>query len=105
MQVFATPLPLAWKWFPGRKGVVSGFILGGFGAGSTLFNMISSKYANPLRLPPVEGTGEFPAEVHEPSLPARGRRADADVAHHPASFSLQSNTLQPTPPPTVAPTR
>ena len=50
-MVFSTPLPLAWQWFPARKGLVSGLILAGFGSGSMLFNVLGSKFANPGRFP------------------------------------------------------
>ena len=37
----------AWEWFPQRKGLVTGLILGGYGFGSFIFAQISTWLVNP----------------------------------------------------------
>jgi len=51
-----------WKWFPRRRGLVSGAVLTGFGAGGFFFNRIGTKLANPNNLNAIDGT--FPMEVY-----------------------------------------
>ena len=41
------PLICGWEWFPTRKGLVTGCILGGYGFGSFIFSQISTKIVNP----------------------------------------------------------
>ena len=44
---YLTPLIWGWEHFPNRKGMVSGFIISGFGLGAFLFGYISLAIANP----------------------------------------------------------
>ena len=44
---YTAPLILGFKWFPTRKGMVSGIILAGFGLGGFFFNKLGSMLANP----------------------------------------------------------
>lgn len=38
---------LAWKYIPGREGILTGVIFAGFGSGGSLFNYLSSVLVNP----------------------------------------------------------
>lgn len=60
---YTAPMIAGWSWLPKSKGLVSGAVLTGFGAGGFFFNIIGSKIANPLSNDPVNG--KFPAEVYE----------------------------------------
>lgn len=44
---YFTPLVCGWEWFPDRKGMVSGIILGGFGFGAFFFGLIAMEMINP----------------------------------------------------------
>ena len=68
--VYWTPIICGWEWFPERKGLVSGVIIGGFGFGAFIFGFISTAIANPNNLKPSvphDGSGFsdnlFPVEV------------------------------------------
>jgi hypothetical protein len=50
-----------WKWFPNSKGLVTGAVLTGFGAGGFFFNLIGTKLINPDNLKAVKGV--FPNQV------------------------------------------
>lgn len=41
------PLICGWEWFPDKKGLVTGCILGGYGFGSFIFSQVSTKLVNP----------------------------------------------------------
>lgn len=59
-----TPSPPAntgWKWYPDSKGLVSGAVLTGFGAGGFFFNLLGTKLINPDNAKPIGGS--FPARV------------------------------------------
>eukprot|EP01035_Chromulina_nebulosa_P019271 gene19271-25128_t len=60
---YTAPMIAGWKWLPNSKGLVSGAILTGFGAGGFFFNLIGTKIVNPKGYDPVEGV--FPNEVYE----------------------------------------
>lgn len=59
---YTAPMIAGWSWMPQSKGLVSGAVLTGFGAGGFFFNIIGSKIANPLGSDPVNG--KFPDEVY-----------------------------------------
>jgi OFA family oxalate/formate antiporter-like MFS transporter len=61
---YTAPMAAGWKWLPDKKGLVSGIILTGFGAGGFVFNIIGTKLMNPKGLNVVTG-GSFPAEVYD----------------------------------------
>ena len=44
---------VAWQYFPGHEGKVSGVIMGGFGIGGFMFTLIGEKMINPDGLKPV----------------------------------------------------
>src|SRR5437867_613487 len=39
---YATPIPVASKWFPDRRGLVVGLMVGGYGAGSAIFGPVAT---------------------------------------------------------------
>jgi OFA family oxalate/formate antiporter-like MFS transporter len=39
---YATPMPVASKWFPDKRGLVVGLMVGGYGAGSAIFGPIAT---------------------------------------------------------------
>lgn len=45
--LYVLPIKICWEYFPNRKGVVSGVIIGMFGLGGFSFNLISSHLINP----------------------------------------------------------
>jgi OFA family oxalate/formate antiporter-like MFS transporter len=44
---YATPTPVASKWFPDRRGLVVGLMVGGYGGGSAIFGTLASGYLVP----------------------------------------------------------
>ena len=48
---YGLPLGVAMRWFPKKKGLVNGIIVGGFGLGAFIFNQVQTAYLNPLNLP------------------------------------------------------
>eukprot|EP00929_Paragymnodinium_shiwhaense_P110053 TRINITY_DN76759_c0_g1_i1.p1 TRINITY_DN76759_c0_g1~~TRINITY_DN76759_c0_g1_i1.p1 ORF type:complete len:586 (-),score=93.74 TRINITY_DN76759_c0_g1_i1:100-1785(-) len=62
---YMAPIVASWRFFPKRKGLVSGTILAGFGAGGFLFSMVGSSLANPQALQPLAETGLFPESVFQ----------------------------------------
>jgi MFS family permease len=59
---YAAPMIAGWKWLPNGKGLVSGVILTGFGAGGFIFSLLGTSLVNPKGLNPIGG--KFPAEVY-----------------------------------------
>jgi len=51
---YASPMAVAMQWFPKKKGLVNGFIVGGFGMGAFLFNQVQTAYLNPHNYSPDE---------------------------------------------------
>mmetsp|Transcript_7305 Transcript_7305/g.9755 ORF Transcript_7305/g.9755 Transcript_7305/m.9755 type:complete len:487 (-) Transcript_7305:93-1553(-) len=47
-MAYPAPLSCGYQWMPRHKGMVSGFIVSGFGAGAFVFNQVSTKTANPM---------------------------------------------------------
>jgi MFS family permease len=47
---YSPPMAVAMRWFPKQKGLVNGFIVGGFGMGAFMFNQIQTAYLNPKNL-------------------------------------------------------
>lgn len=48
---YISPLCCGMKWFPNRKGLVNGVIVGGFGMGALIFNFVQTAFLNPKNLP------------------------------------------------------
>jgi len=44
---YAPPMGVAMRWFPKKKGLVNGIIVGGFGMGAFIFNQVQVFYLNP----------------------------------------------------------
>lgn len=59
---YTAPMAAGWKWMPNSKGLVSGGVLAGFGAGGFLFSLIGSGHVNPDGLNPIDGS--FPPAVY-----------------------------------------
>jgi len=57
---YAPPMAVAMKWFPRKKGLVNGVIVGGFGMGAFIFNTVQTTYLNPDNHSPEDG-GYFSA--------------------------------------------
>ena len=57
---YAPPMAVAMKWFPRKKGLVNGIIVGGFGMGAFIFNTVQTSYLNPLNHSP-QSDGYFSA--------------------------------------------
>ena len=55
-----------WEFFPNRKGMVSGIIVGGFGFGTFIFGFISTALVNPDNVEPFQvpnGDVLYPFEI------------------------------------------
>jgi len=61
---YAPPMGVAMKWYPRKKGLVNGIIVGGFGMGAFIFNTVQTTYLNPLNFSPRED-GYFSADQSE----------------------------------------
>ena len=44
---YSTPMPVGSKWFPDRRGLVIGLMVGGYGAGSAIFGTLASGWLVP----------------------------------------------------------
>ena len=44
---YTTPLVVGMRWFPEHKGTVNGCIIFGFGAASTIFDLVQTQFINP----------------------------------------------------------
>ena len=51
---YAPPMTAAMRWFPRNKGLVNGIIVGGFGLGASIFNIVQTGYMNPLNKTPSD---------------------------------------------------
>jgi len=58
--VYQIPLMCGWEWFPDRKGLVSGLVIGGFGLAAFTFGFITTAIANPEDFPPTLDFGYGP---------------------------------------------
>ncbi|CAM9495547.1 unnamed protein product [Ectocarpus sp. 4 AP-2014] len=59
---YTAPMVNGWRWFPSRKGMVSGAVVAGFGAGGFVFNQVGTGIINPKGLDAVGGV--YPDEVY-----------------------------------------
>jgi OFA family oxalate/formate antiporter-like MFS transporter len=59
---YTAPMIAGWKWLPNSKGLVSGGILAGFGAGGFLFSLLGSKLINPNAIS-TQLNGKFSSEI------------------------------------------
>ena len=49
---YLVPLVCVWEWYPEKKGLMTGIILGGYGFSSFIFAFVSTKLVNPNDLKP-----------------------------------------------------
>ena len=61
---YAPPMGVAMKWYPRKKGLVNGIIVGGFGMGAFVFNTVQTTFLNPLNHSP-EDQGYFSVEQND----------------------------------------
>ena len=52
---YVVPLSCAMRWMPRWKGVVSGFIVAGFGLGALIFDQLQTQYINPHNINAIDG--------------------------------------------------
>ena len=64
---YTTPQAAAWSWFPRQKNLLSGLLLGAFGAGALVFNVFGTALANPTNAKAVNGALE--AAVYDEGFP------------------------------------
>lgn len=50
--LYMLPIICGWRYFPNRRGLVSGMTIGGYGFGSFIFNFVCKAIANPNNLKP-----------------------------------------------------
>ena len=46
-MTYIVPLVCAFKYFPNKKGLITGIIVGSYGLGSSFFNLLATKIVNP----------------------------------------------------------
>lgn len=74
---YTIPMGAGWKWLPQSKGLVSGGVLTGLGAGGFIFSLIGSRLANPQGLNMING--RFPDSVYS-AFPSMLRKLAAIYA-------------------------
>lgn len=45
--LYMLPIICGWRYFPNRRGLISGLTIGGYGFGSFIFNFVCKAIANP----------------------------------------------------------
>jgi len=53
------PLICAWEYFPHKKGLMTGIIIGAYGFGSFIFALVSSHLVNPNKANPTIDGGDI----------------------------------------------
>lgn len=56
---YFVPLVCSWEYFPEKKGLMTGIIIGAYGFGSFIFSLISTKLVNPDHLEPTIDDGNI----------------------------------------------
>lgn len=46
-MIYMIPLACGWEYFPDRKGLITGIVVGSYGMGSFIFSQISTHIINP----------------------------------------------------------
>lgn len=61
------PIICSWEWFPNRKGLISGIVIGSFGFGSSIFSFLTRNIVNPnnvkITIDPSTGEKYFQPDV------------------------------------------
>ena len=65
---YITTVYLAWQYFPGKEGTISGVIIAGYGFGSCFFTYLAEILVNPDSVAPIDTKGDpnlkpFPPEI------------------------------------------
>ena len=60
---YVVPLHIAWQYFPNKEGLISGLVVGGFGLGGFIFDLVSTAIVNPEKRDEI--TPEIAAKVPE----------------------------------------
>lgn len=68
--MYFIPLVCAWEWFPNKKGLITGIIVGSYGLGSFFFTLLATHIINP--------NNEKPTIVINKDL----NYFDKDIANH-----------------------
>ena len=76
---YAPPMAVAMKWFPRKKGLVNGIIVGGFGFGAFVFNTVQTTFLNPWN--------------HSPGKDGYFAESESDVLERVPSVFLLLGTL------------
>jgi len=50
--IYWVPVICAWEWFPERKGMISGLIIGAYGFGPFIYSFASTAIVNPNNISP-----------------------------------------------------
>lgn len=61
--LYSVPVILSWEWFPERKGLISGLIIGAHGFASFLSSFLAQAIVNPNNEMPDKVTKNFPEYV------------------------------------------
>ena len=62
-MTYMVPLVCAYRYFPNKKGLVTGIIVGSYGLGSSIFNIVATKIVNPNN-----EQADIPAPNGDPNL-------------------------------------
>lgn len=62
--MYVVPVSCGWKYFPNHKALVNGIVIGAFGFGSFVFNLVSTQLINPDNIS-ANDEGLFPEEVYQ----------------------------------------
>jgi len=79
---YLVPLACTWEYFPKRKGLISGIIIGGFGFGAFFFGFISFALVNPENAEPdveVDGGKIFGPDTTQAQLAPRMIRINCAI--------------------------
>ena len=63
-MTYLVPVHHGWLWFPRNPGLVSGIVLGGYGAGALIFDNVLTHLINPNN-EPIDDDGFYPKDVDD----------------------------------------
>ena len=64
-MVYLVPVHHSWLWFPKNGGLVSGIVLGGYGAGALIFDNVLTHLVNPNNESADKDTGFYSKDVDD----------------------------------------